>query len=610
MGERASSGTSRRREFVRVRLRPRGIAALLGRRGPSPMLGAYVLSFLPLPREFQHRLEAGPELSSVTYLTLSQLRAMGLRPMLRFLRTLNAERIVLAMGDEEEAPLQPYLQILVSLALAGIIEKVGPDLRRSHYARWQTIPAVGRIGLASIDGALAVLRSTSELQQLSDEPRLSAGRMRGKRIIYVKGTSAFGVLAGGSVGHTAGVVNGFVRRGFDVDFVAPHAPIMLDRRVQAHRVRVPSTCVLPLEANYYRVSAAITKQGLERALKSPPSFIYCRPMLGDYSGVALSRRVKVPLVVEYNGSEVWASKNWGGYGLRFPSLAERAEEVRFRHAHVVVTVSGVLRDELLARGVDAERIVCFPNCIDPAVFNPERFNASSHHQIRSSTGIHDDATVITFVGTFGRWHGAEVLAAAIRSIVEQDTDWLERRRVHFLMVGDGQTMPEVQEILAPAHCARFVAFTGLIPQAEAPAYLAASDIVVAPTLRNPDGSRFFGSPTKLFEYMAMGKGIVASDLEQIGEVLRDSLYFPELPDGGPGVRETALAVLTAPGSPTELIEGMRFLVDHPQWRAVLGANARRQTLECYTWDRQVAVVTEALEWVLEKDAARDIPCEP
>jgi hypothetical protein len=68
------------------------------------MLGAYVLSFLPLPREFQHRLEAGPELSSVTYLTLSQLRAMGLRPMLRFLRTLNAERIVLAMGDEEEAP--------------------------------------------------------------------------------------------------------------------------------------------------------------------------------------------------------------------------------------------------------------------------------------------------------------------------------------------------------------------------------------------------------------------------------------------------------------------------------------------------------------------------
>ncbi len=56
-------------------------------------------------------------------------------------------------------------------------------------------------------------------------------------------------------------------------------------------------------------------------------------------------------------------------------------------------------------------------------------------------------------------------------------------------------------------------------QSEAPTYLAISDIVVSPTVPNPDGSPFFGSPTKLFEYMAMGKPIVASDLDQIGEVL-------------------------------------------------------------------------------------------
>jgi glycosyltransferase involved in cell wall biosynthesis len=178
------------------------------------------------------------------------------------------------------------------------------------------------------------------------------------------------------------------------------------------------------------------------------------------------------------------------------------------------------------------------------------------------------------------------------------------------MVGDGQTMPKVREILAPVQCARFMTFTGLIPQAEAPAYLAASDIVVAPHVRNPDGSRFFGSPTKLFEYMAMGKGIVASDLEQIGEVLRDSLRTGELPEDGPGEAETALAVLATPGSPHELIQGMRFLVDHPEWRAVLGANARQRTLERYTWGRHVAAVVEALERVLEKESAQDTPCEP
>ena len=62
-------------------------------------------------------------------------------------------------------------------------------------------------------------------------------------------------------------------------------------------------------------------------------------------------------------------------------------------------------------------------------------------------------------------------------------------------------------------------FTGSLPSDKVAEYLDASDILVSPHIPMPDGSRFFGSPTKLFEYMAMGKAIVASRLEQLAEVL-------------------------------------------------------------------------------------------
>src|SRR5262249_20885353 len=136
-----------------------------------------------------------------------------------------------------------------------------------------------------------------------------------------------------------------------------------------------------------------------------------------------------------------------------------------------------------------------------------------------------------FIGTFGQWHGADVLAEAIRRLVVEQSDWLERVNVHFVLVGDGLKMPIVRETLRDRRCSRFVTLTGRLPRSVAPAYLGASDGLGSPHVANADGSRFFGSPTKLFEYMAMGKAIVASDLDQIGEVLSHSVRASDLPAG-------------------------------------------------------------------------------
>jgi glycosyltransferase involved in cell wall biosynthesis len=316
--------------------------------------------------------------------------------------------------------------------------------------------------------------------------------------------------------------------------------------------------------------------------------------IANYAGVVLSRHWGIPLVLEYNGSEAWIAANWGRR-LRYHDHAVDVENVCLRHAHVIVTISDVLRDELIAKGVEPQRIVSYPNCVDPTVFDPGRFDAADRTAIRARHGIPADAVLASFIGTFGRWHGADVLARAIRTLVDSHRAWLRQNRVRFLLVGDGATMPAVRGALGDGGCDEFVVLPGIVPQDAAAGYLAASDILLSPHIQNADGTKFFGSPTKLFEYMAMGKAIIASDLDQIGEVLRHSVRGDGSGwQGVPGQGETRLACLVPPGDVNALAAAIRRVVDRPAWRPVLGANARAEALEKYTWARHVDQILGSL----------------
>jgi len=355
----------------------------------------------------------------------------------------------------------------------------------------------------------------------------------------------------------------------------------LDAGVAYHPVGHPRLFGYPYELNYYSFHRLFVRECRALLAELRPDVLYQRLSLANYAGARLARDLGIPLVVEYNGSEVWIAKHWGR-PLRFPRLAQLLEERMLREADAIVTVSRVLRDELVARGIDAARIVVYPNCVDPERFSPARFTPRDRGVLLTRHGIDPSSVVCVFIGTFGMWHGVTVLAEAIRALADADRRWLDQHRVHFLLVGDGLLMPRVREILEPPHAARYVTLT-------------AADVLLPPHVPNADGSRFFGSPTKLFEYMAMEKAIVASDLEQIGEVLRRSYRAAELPEGPCPDDEKNMAVLARPGSREELVAGVRFLVEHPDYRRALGRNARQEVLRHYTWDRNVEALLQRLQ---------------
>ena len=147
------------------------------------------------------------------------------------------------------------------------------------------------------------------------------------------------------------------------------------------------------------------------------------------------------------------------------------------------------------------------------------------------------------------------------------------------MIGDGVKTGEVIAALEAGGVRDLTVLTGIVPQAQGPRYLAACDILASPHVPNPDGTPFFGSPTKLFEYMAMGKGIVASDLDQIGEILEHG----------------RAARMTVPGSVDSLAEGLCALIEDPARRQALGAEARRHAVERHSWYEHTRRIIDALK---------------
>ncbi|MGB0721604.1 MAG: glycosyltransferase family 4 protein, partial [Gammaproteobacteria bacterium] len=299
-----------------------------------------------------------------------------------------------------------------------------------------------------------------------------------------------------------------------------------------------------------------------RALRDddPPAFIYQRYGVNNFSGVELARHWGVPLLLEYNGSEIWVNRNWGR-SLGDEEGALRIETLNLKSADLVVPVSEVLGDELLERGVPRERILVNANGVDPDRYHPD----VAAGRVRERLGL-GARRVIGFIGTFGPWHGAEMLLESFIQLLDLRPDLDD---VHLLLIGDGAAMPSIRRRIAEAGVAARVSLPGRVPQALGPDYLAACDVLVSPHVPNADGSRFFGSPTKLFEYMAMGRPIVASDLEQIGALLTHE--------------ETAL--LVPPAEPEALARAVARLLDDTALGERLAAQARRVVMDRHSWAR-------------------------
>ncbi len=373
------------------------------------------------------------------------------------------------------------------------------------------------------------------------------------------------ISVGGSFTHTRGFLDGLEQLGHEYLVISSgDLPLRDRRRLQ----------VIPYSTLYRNLpevlSIAYNRRLIRRALPLlrdlKPDFLYHRHSEFNYASSVLARRLDVPLVLECNGSEVWVKKNWGKVYLE--RILQMAEDVQFAAADLVAVVSDGVKDQLVRLGVDGNKILVNPNGVDPERFRPNIDSSSVR------TKLHLDGKVVAgFIGTFGAWHGVDVLARAVRPTVDRVPN------IHFLIIGEGTLRGEIERIIAADGVEAHVTLTGSIPHDAVPEYLGACDLLLSPHVQNSDGTVFFGSPTKLFEYLGMGKAIVASGVGQIGDILHDGVN----------------ALLMKQRDHVDLAEKIARLANDPALRERLGAAARRDAVETFSWRMNASRVVEAVK---------------
>jgi len=389
--------------------------------------------------------------------------------------------------------------------------------------------------------------------------------------VYLRTDLWFGIRSGGSVGHISGVLNSFAEFIEKPVFLTTDRIPMVRNDLEVYQI-LPQKAFWDFKELPNLCFNDIFEKGARRHLNGRRiSFIYQRYSLDNYSGLKLARYYGVPLVLEYNGSEIWLHRHWSD-PLNYENIAERIELLNLKFSDMVVVVSQPLKEELKLRGIDSNKILVNPNGVDEDLYSPSTDGSWIRERYRFN-----GKAIIGFIGTFGKWHGAEILTGAFGMLLRRYPGY--QGLVTLFMIGDGMTMPMVKEEIDRYRIKESCVLTGLIPQEKGPEYLAACDILVAPHKPNPDGTPFFGSPTKLFEYMAMGKGIVASNLNQIGEVLNHD----------------HTAWLVKPGDVESLMEGLKILIDDRVRRERLGQAARNEVVAKYTWKEHTRRIIEKLK---------------
>ncbi len=291
------------------------------------------------------------------------------------------------------------------------------------------------------------------------------------------------------------------------------------------------------------------------------------------TALAVGRRLGIP--VAYDMAEVYPEflrdrvefnrASWSDRIVRSPGAAARVERAVLRRADKIIVVSDESRERCLGLGVARDRVIQVGNTPDDL----EAIRAARRDPARDRPEF--DQFVLLFVGIL-MWDRG--VADAVRALPAIRAAFPKTR---LIVVGDGDERRGIERLIAERGLGSCVELLGWREHASLPELYATSDIGLLPFLAGRHVKITLAN--KLFDYMAAGLPIVASDLPPMRRVLH----------------ETQAGVLFEPGDQASLAAATVALLRDHAMRRRLADNGRRAATEKYNWREDEKRLLEIFE---------------
>ena len=306
------------------------------------------------------------------------------------------------------------------------------------------------------------------------------------------------------------------------------------------------------------LSFAITATWAALWVRKPDLVVATTPQFFcGWAGVLVSRLRRLPLVLEVR--DLWPASIVALGVLRSGPLLRLLswlESRMYAAATRIVTVGAGYRDQLIERGVAADRMDIIENGVDRELFSAD----SGGSAIREEYGL-NDAFVCSYVGTIGMGSGLDVVLRAANLLREEG-----RTDITFLLVGDGAVRMELEQRASDQGLTRVV-FTGRQEKRRVPDFIDASDACLVHLLRR----ELFRTvlPSKIFEAAAMKKPIILGVEGHAAEI----------------VSEAGAGICIEPENEKDLAEAVKCLCDDRELAGRMGGEGFDRIAPLYDYDR-------------------------